>query len=59
MARMRDERHIDADLFDLFLASGVYRRYAEIYLANDQIDDVDVTQLRGTGAPLGDRPVPA
>jgi len=59
MARMRDERHIDADLFDLFLASGVYRRYAETYLASDQIDDVDVTQLRSASAPLADRPVAA
>ena len=42
MARMRDEQHIDADLFELFLASGVYRRYAERYLEPAQIDDVDV-----------------
>ncbi|HSD00096.1 MAG TPA: HD domain-containing phosphohydrolase, partial [Casimicrobiaceae bacterium] len=59
MARMRDERHIDADLFDLFLTSGVYRRYAEIYLDKNQIDDVDVTALRGDSASLRDRPVPA
>ena len=50
MARMRDERHIDAELFDLFLASGVYRRYAETYLSPDQIDDVDLTLLRGSSA---------
>jgi HD-GYP domain-containing protein (c-di-GMP phosphodiesterase class II) len=42
MARMRDNHHIDADLFDLFLESGVYRRYAERFLRADQIDDVDV-----------------
>lgn len=59
MARMRDERHIDAELFDLFLASGVYRRYAETYLSPDQIDDVDVTLLRGGSAAERDRPVPA
>ena len=29
MGFMRDDRHIDADLFDLFLRSGVYRTYAE------------------------------
>jgi hypothetical protein len=39
---MRDDRHIDPDLFELFLTSGVYRRYAEKYLAPGQIDDVDV-----------------
>lgn len=42
MARMRDERHIDADLFDLFLTSGVFRRYAERYLRPEQIDAIDV-----------------
>lgn len=58
MARMRDERHIDADLFDLFLASGVYRRYAETYLAPGQIDDVDVARFT-SGAAVPDRAVPA
>nr|MBP7342642.1 hypothetical protein [Syntrophaceae bacterium] len=33
---------IDPDLFDLFLRSGVYLRYAERYLAPGQIDRVDV-----------------
>jgi hypothetical protein len=42
MARMRDEQHIDAELFELFLTSGVYRRYAERYLEPAQIDDADV-----------------
>jgi len=42
MARMRDEQHIDADLFDLFLTSGVFRRYAERYLRPEQIDAIDV-----------------
>ncbi len=34
--------HIDANLFELFLTSGVYRRYAETYLPSEQIDQVDV-----------------
>ena len=42
MARMRDEQHVDADLFDLFLTSGVHRRYAERYLRPEQIDAVDI-----------------
>ncbi len=37
---------IDPDLFDLFLASGVYRRYAERFLSAEQIDDVDVSAFR-------------
>jgi hypothetical protein len=42
MARMRDERHIDSDLFELFLTSGVFRQYSAKYLTPTQIDDVDV-----------------
>ena len=37
---------IDADLFDLFLTAGVYRKYAERFLNAEQIDDVDVSAFR-------------
>jgi len=40
---MRNDKHIDCDLFDLFLTSGVYLKYAEKYLSKDQIDDVDIS----------------
>lgn len=43
MAGMRDGKHIDADLFDLFLHSGVYQKYAEQFLDKDQIDMVDIS----------------
>lgn len=42
MARMSREHHIDPDLFELFLKSGVYREYADIFLLPEQIDDIDV-----------------
>jgi len=45
MSFMRNDKHIDSDLFDLFLSSGVYLEYAEKYLAKDQIDDVDINQF--------------
>ena len=38
----KKDGHIDPDLFDLFLRSGVYQRYAERYLHPDQLDAVDV-----------------
>ncbi|TAN58836.1 MAG: GAF domain-containing protein [Magnetospirillum sp.] len=41
----KKDRHIDPDLFDLFLSSGVYLRYAERYLRPDQIDAVDISQF--------------
>ena len=42
MSHMRADRHIDPDLFDLFLRSGVYRDYAEKYLKPEFIDTVDL-----------------
>lgn len=42
MARMRREQHIDADLFELFLRSGVYLDYARRFLDPQQIDPVDI-----------------
>ena len=42
MASMARARHIDAELFELFLTSGVYRQYAERFLEAAQIDEVDV-----------------
>ncbi len=40
---MKKDQHVDADLFELFLTSGVYRQYAESSLQPNQIDDVDIT----------------
>lgn len=39
---MRNDRHIDPDLFELFLRSGVYLEYAEKFLQPEQIDAVDI-----------------
>jgi HD-GYP domain-containing protein (c-di-GMP phosphodiesterase class II) len=52
MDRMRADRHIDPDLFALFLSSGVYREYAEQHLLPEQIDEVDVARyVAAAGAP--------
>ena len=42
MSFMVKDQHIDADLFRLFLSSGVYKKYAEKYLNPEQIDEVDI-----------------
>lgn len=39
---MAKDRHVDADLFRLFLSSGVYLQYAKEHLAAEQLDEVDV-----------------
>ncbi|MBF0310721.1 MAG: GAF domain-containing protein [Magnetococcales bacterium] len=48
----KKDKHIDADLFDLFLTSGVFRKYGEIYLKPEQLDAVDVAHF------IGARPLP-
>jgi hypothetical protein len=45
MAAMVRGQHLDADLFALFLEAGIHQRYAERFLAPDQIDAVDVEAL--------------
>ncbi|GAA4421926.1 HD-GYP domain-containing protein [Acidovorax lacteus] len=40
MARMRDNGHIDPDLFEVFVREQVYRRYGEQFLDPAQIDTV-------------------
>ena len=41
MGFMKNGYHIDVDLFEIFVKSGVYKKYAEDYVAKTQIDDVD------------------
>lgn len=42
MGFMVRDQHIDPELFELFLESGVYRNYAEKFLLPHQIDDVKI-----------------
>jgi HD-GYP domain-containing protein (c-di-GMP phosphodiesterase class II) len=49
MGFMRDDDHIDPDLFDLFLPAGIWSEYADQFLDPAQIDDIDI------GDYLGDR----
>ena len=44
MSFMKKDQHIDPELFELFLTSGVYRHYAETFLPPEQIDEVDIAQ---------------
>ena len=41
---MVKDEHIDSDLFDLFLESGIYLEYAKKYLKPEQIDEVDIKE---------------
>ena len=43
MSFMNKDQHIDSDLFELFLTSGVYKDYAARFLKPEFIDEVDIT----------------
>jgi HD-GYP domain-containing protein (c-di-GMP phosphodiesterase class II) len=45
MSNMKRNGHIDPDLFDLFVESGVYQEYADEFLKPEQIDEVDVQAM--------------
>jgi HD-GYP domain-containing protein (c-di-GMP phosphodiesterase class II) len=47
LGRFRQNGHIDPDLFDVFVRRRVYRRYAEMFLDPEQIDEVDETKIPG------------
>ena len=44
MALMRNDAHIDDELFELFLTSGIYKEYADQFLDPSQIDEVDISK---------------
>jgi hypothetical protein len=45
MGFMKVDNHLDPTLFDFFITSGVYKRYAEEYLPKELIDVVDEAAL--------------
>ncbi len=54
MANMVKDNHLDRELFDLFLTTGVYSQYAAEYLTSQQIDVVDIDSIRGIYLPTID-----
>jgi len=47
MGFMKNDYHIDVDLFEIFVRSGVYKKYAEEHVAKTQIDEVDEASVLG------------
>ena len=48
MGFMKNDYHIDEDLFEIFVNSGVYKKYAEDHVASNQIDKIDEKAVLGT-----------
>ncbi|MDX8376969.1 MAG: HD domain-containing phosphohydrolase [Mariprofundales bacterium] len=47
LGKMKEDNHIDPDLFDAFIRQKVYMRYAKKHLNAEQIDEVDETKIPG------------
>lgn len=45
LSRMAKENHLDKDIFNLFLESGVYMLYAKKYLDPKQVDNIDINHF--------------
>lgn len=43
MSFMVKDQHIDKDLFQLFLKTGLHKTYGETFLKPEQVDEVDIT----------------
>ena len=41
MGFMKKDYEIDEELFAIFIKSGAYKQYAEKYLGEDQLDEID------------------
>jgi HD-GYP domain-containing protein (c-di-GMP phosphodiesterase class II) len=54
LGRMKQNHHIDPDLFEVFLREGVYLEYARRFLDPDQIDDIDWTTIPGVDTTLAE-----
>jgi HD-GYP domain-containing protein (c-di-GMP phosphodiesterase class II) len=51
MARLRDQNHIDPDLFEVFLRQGVHLAYARRFMAPELVDEVDVEAMLVVSGP--------
>jgi HD-GYP domain-containing protein (c-di-GMP phosphodiesterase class II) len=47
MGFLKRDNHLDPDLFDLFVKSGMYRKCGELFLKPEQLDAVDEAALLG------------
>ncbi len=47
MGFMKKDAHIDPDLFELFLTSGVHEEYGKKHLLPEQLDEVDISEYVG------------
>ena len=54
LGKMKLGQHVDPDLFDVFMWERVYEAYAKLYMAPEQIDNVDLSKVPGYTPPPAD-----
>lgn len=47
LGRMKQDHHIDPDIFDVFIREKVYLTYASEFLPENQIDEIDLASIPG------------
>lgn len=47
LGRLKEQKHIDPDLFELFISERIFEKYALEYLDHSQIDEVDLALIPG------------
>ena len=47
LGHMKEDDHVDPDLFDVFIRHRVYQSYAEMFLDPEQIDAIDEAEIPG------------
>jgi HD-GYP domain-containing protein (c-di-GMP phosphodiesterase class II) len=47
LGKMKEDNHIDPDLFDLFIRERIYLDYAKQFLEPEQMDEVDESKIPG------------
>ena len=55
---MKKDKHVDPELFELFLTSGAYKEYADQFLRPEQIDAVNIEQYLDSRKPPAPPPQP-
>lgn len=52
LGKMKQDNHIDPEIFEIFVRDKVYLQYAKEFLPAEQIDEVDHSQIPGYGKAL-------
>lgn len=47
LGKMKEDNHVDPDIFDLFVREKIYLKYAQQFLEPEQIDAVDESKIPG------------